>query len=587
MPSKTKVASFFALFSYFDVFRVPINLYYKHHTFNYSKLGITLSFGLLAFLIWNFSQSELILKRSPYVISQTITNPHANPIIFDQSTLLAFSVADDRGINLFDPSVFSIKIMKIHMKLNSNNEFEIISQSNEKIHQCTDSDVIFDPSLLKKLSLKTAFCLENKEFVLEGFWDENELTYLKAELGICNNSTNNETCKSPEEIQSILKSKTSYFNMYVQGLSMDVNNYVNPISRKSENYQQMIDPAFFKKGNYFFRNTEIITTEGWIFSGKSIKSDFSKEKSDFDFSLKTRGNNNILQQFFLYSSHDTQSIDRRYQNLADSLAVLAGVAHFLMFFGSLLINLRNKLSILQTIIDSLYLSPTCQSENVKIFGNFNNEKQRINFGGGISLQNKKETCCPEKKMEKSIWDKILHFFNYKKWYNNMIMKNYKNESQRNFSLKISFWEYISYYLSKPFFPSARQKIIEAAIKTLEKEMDIVKILRKLKEIEKLKLVIFNEDQRVLFQSLSKPMLPIKDKTGTSLKLYYLKKKSSAKMASMIMRYKLANRDKEKWLESYKTVNNAKDSSDINVRLLELVDLYDSFKMIGNSTLTKK
>lgn len=582
MPSKTKVASFLGLFSYFDVFKVPINLYYKHHTFSYSKFGITLSIGLLAFLIWNFSQSELVLKRSPYVISQTITKPHANPIRFDNSTLLAFSVTDDRGTNFFDSSLFSIKIMRIHMKLNSNNEFEIISQSNEKIHQCSDSEAVFDPLLLKKISLKNAFCLENKEFVLEGFWDENELTYLSAELLFCANSTsNNESCKSREQIKSFFNSKTSYFNMYVQGLSVDVNNYMNPMSRKSENYQQMIDPAFIKRGNYFFRNTEIITTEGWVFSGQSIRADFSKEKYDFDFSLQT-GSNNILQQFFLYSSHDIQSIDRRYQNLSDALAILAGLAHFLIFFGSLVTNLRNKLSILQTIIDSLYLSPSCQSENVKIFENFKNEKQEINLGKNIALQSKKEACCPEKKLKENFWEKLLNFFNYKKCYNNLIMKNYKKESQPKFSLRISLWEYISYYLSKPFFPSPRQKIIESAIKTLEKEMDIVKILRKLKEIEKLKLVIFNEDQRVLFQSLSKPMLPIKDKTGTSLKLYNLRKKSSTKMASMIMRYKLANRDKKKWLESYKNVNMAKDSCDLNARLLELVDLYDSFKTFGDS-----
>ena len=469
------------------------------------------------------------------------------------------------------------------MKLNSDNEFEIISQSNEEIHQCTDSDAVFDLSLLKKFSLKNAFCLENKEFVLEGFWDENELTYLKAELEICNNSTSNDICKSQDEINNFFNTKTSYFNMYVQGLSVDVNNYLKPMSRKSENYQQIIDPAFIKKGNYFFRNTEIITNEGWLFSQQSIKSDFSKEKSDFDFSLQT-GANNKLQQFFLYSSHDTQKIERRYQNLSDSLAILAGVAHFLMFFGSLITNLRNKLSILQTIIDSLYLSPTCQSENVKLYGNFKNEKQSINFGGSATLQYKKETCLPEKKLKKkSFWEKLLHIFNYKKCYN-MIMKNDKNEShQQEFSLKISFWEYISYYLSKPFFPSPRQKIIESAIKTLEKEMDIVKILRKLKEIEKLKLVIFNEDQRVLFQSLSKPMLPIKDKAG----LFLRKERSSAKMASMIVRCKLANKNKKKWLESYENVNNAKESSDLNVRLLELLDLYDSFKMIGSSKLYQK
>lgn len=58
---------------------------------------------------------------------------------------------------------------------------------------------------------------------------------------------------------------------------------------------------------------------------------------------------------------------------------------------------------------------------------------------------------------------------------------------------------------------------------LDRDLDIVQILNKIKEIEKIKYTLFNQDQLTLFNYFPKPLLCLDEKYKINFKNSFLKK----------------------------------------------------------------
>ena len=122
----------------------------------------------------------------------------------------------------------------------------------------------------------------------------------------------------------------------------------------------------------------------------------------------------------------------------------------------------------------------------------------------------------------------------------------------------------------------KQKIIEKSDAIFMKEFDVINILKKLHEIEKLKLILLNEDQLILFNSLSKPMIYMEDEPEM-VKKY--EGNSALKMSNYIKNYKDIKR-KTKFDNSYENVLLSCNFNHLNKRLLDLVDQnIENFKKI--------
>lgn len=80
----------------------------------------------------------------------------------------------------------------------------------------------------------------------------------------------------------------------------------------------------------------------------------------------------------------------------------------------------------------------------------------------------------------------------------------KSKNKFNFSLI----EFFRYHLKKIFNRELnhKEKIFYKAKKTFDKEVDLVKILKKIHDIEKLKLILFDENQLTMFNFLTKPTI---------------------------------------------------------------------------------
>ena len=130
-------------------------------------------------------------KESPYVVFQSRQTQHAKKIIFNENFLIAVTVADATNKRYVDDSIFTINA-KYHPDANTT-----ISKT---LLPCTLKDVEFNKSLCTTLGLEGSFCLQNKSFNLEGYWDEDMINYLVFNIFECDNRTSGCKCKPLEAI---------------------------------------------------------------------------------------------------------------------------------------------------------------------------------------------------------------------------------------------------------------------------------------------------------------------------------------------------------------------------------------------------
>ena len=226
--NKKQTMIFFDLISLFDFFKEPILLNYKSKEHTSTILSISLSFLLYVYLLYSFSAADMIQKEKPIIVSQTLTLPHANPVIFDQNKHFSIGLSDSDNINIIDPSIFSITAGYFEYRNDESGTSQLTNATIFPMEVCNESHVSFDPSIFQKLGLKNQLCLPNRRFTLEGNWDESGINLVRIIVKTCDNSTFFNKCKTADEIETFFQ-EDKFFNIFkTLDFSFEVrNNAVN------------------------------------------------------------------------------------------------------------------------------------------------------------------------------------------------------------------------------------------------------------------------------------------------------------------------------------------------------------------------
>lgn len=115
----------------------------------------------------------------------------------------------------------------------------------------------------------------------------------------------------------------------------------------------------------------------------------------------------------------------------------------------------------------------------------------------------------------------------------------------------------------------KEKLFLKGEKIYEEELDIVHILKKIQEIEKMKMVLFNEEQLTLFNLIDKPMIYVdeieQDDNWESCS-------AQLKMSKMIHSSKTFDDEKLKRIfQRFLARQKNNEMNDIDKRLLDLID----------------
>lgn len=111
----------------------------------------------------------------------------------------------------------------------------------------------------------------------------------------------------------------------------------------------------------------------------------------------------------------------------------------------------------------------------------------------------------------------------------------------------------------------KQQLFLKGVQAYEKELDIVQILKKIQEIEKLKMILFNDEQRTLFNFIEKPMIYLDEEHQNN-------EGSQLKMSRVLNSATILDENKiKRILEHFSALQKKGELTNVDQRLMDLVE----------------
>jgi hypothetical protein len=238
---------------------------------------------------------------------------------------------------------------------------------------------------------------------------------------------------------------------------------------------------------------------------------------------------------------------------------------------------------------SLDKSNLNDSKTMQIFLNTTNPLRELSIKKGDSLskddpKSSRNDSDPErmaleklaksgKKIGHGIFD-LRKSSNRKQKHDLTDVKNFKEWAeihQKKQKVTMTIFEFLKLHLVRAFHlkMSPKEKMNNEAQQIFAEEMDVIPILKKLQEVEKLKRILLNDNQLCLFNFLSKPMIYHNMQQNAEMhrlvpnlrRITFSKTKDSSSLMG----------DSQKISKIYLEMKNAENLEDIDGRLMRLLD----------------
>ena len=558
MKESVLMNSFKTIWYSLDLFKTPIYFQFNSKSKIPSNCSFFISVCIIGFLLAFFFQSDLFAKKSPFSSIQTIATNARPRIDFNTEIMgVALSLTDTYNVIQNDDSIYTWKIINYYVNSNG----DIIDEDIKTLGFCNESDFKTHGDAFKNIGLKDAICPTTGNFSVEGYWDEKYTRYVEITINKCNNLTSPIVCKSNDEIFSFFQDK--YMSIYFSDNIIDVNDFENPIKQIYKTKFYLMDSKIAKKYTFNFKKVEFLSDDGLIFANQKKFESFSFGDIDQDFMTD---NLNWVGTMLLYSSSETFVIDRRYQKLQEVIASLGGLANSLLIMGFFITYLEKEFILFKSIINRLYIFPSNEKpkskrepskilsndhlfnvseKHVKMpsMNNYNKTSPKISTSTNISSGRKAQ-------FVKMTSRKITKISETKSKGN--LFKNLGVNQQKD--VAFTFLEFLKIKYRPSWVQLNRKELlVTEALKLYQNEIDILSIIQKINEIDKMKMILFNENQIKLFNLMAKPTITLKGdnpsggknkmflslKTirevndGADLNDYYLKIKQEGQNASEI------------------------------------------------------
>lgn len=154
---------------------------------------------------------------------------------------------------------------------------------------------------------------------------------------------------------------------------------------------------------------------------------------------------------------------------------------------------------------------------------------------------------------------------------------FRQKESKKQRLNISFRDYMKYELSgicKCLKRNHNQKLFHKASKLVLKETDFFNVLKRIQEIDKLKLILLSSEQLQLFNLLSKPMIFEEDLLSDAHKEF-----DGFKMSVMLENTQIGKKENINTILDYYKKIKANKGNDVDNRLMKLID--NSFEQFIN------
>lgn len=451
-----------------DMFGEPISLYLyekkRFSTFYGGFLSLTL---IIALLILTQSKFMNFYVRSNTSISKYEKISTVPPKI-DMNNRFALSMNPLMMNSLTGKRYFDFLIKYSKYEFFENGTWVRTTQDIE-VEQCNTTHFpMLSQEELNNSGINYWICpnFQSQDFFIEGTFSQKIYNYIAIYVAECNNTNGSDSyCANKEEIEEIKKNQSGklYVNLKIINNLINLEDYSNPYTPYIDNVAFLIntDKLFVQKEIYLNELT-ILTDQTRSFNflrddeNSVLEKIFTFNKNIETFSINEKmidKNKTMYTAIFLRSSQLSQVYKRKYDSFQDYLQTVGALFSILYLISKLLVQKLTTNLLNQKVAKSIYYFP---QKNKK-----NKAKNKISEGTILNYSPFKEK-----------------FFKFKQIIINKFKAMCYNDKNLGF----------------------KKSDINKALVT---ELDLIQLLRKMKELNNFKKLFLTKEQQTIFEFASK------------------------------------------------------------------------------------
>jgi hypothetical protein len=500
--------------------------------------------GLILGAIWSMG-NDIVYKRQPQTnFEEKLFRERPTYNLNKTNFPISFCFQDYNQLTYDIPEYFRFEIMTVK----TFNKNSTTVSYNHEYENCTyDHFPNLDKDYLENAGITKYLCLKDQNVPIGGYWDSEFIIYTIFRVRLCNNETDGGTCAPREEIESFINLRPITFAIYFQNSIINPNDFSDPIQNFIFLIYKNIRLSTSKVYDMFIGEQVITTDAGFMLEEIVESSTYYFDSSDYDDSDALAES---LMDINLFVSNRKPVINRKYLKVQTILANVGGLAKALMLLGYCLSFYTSRFKLNKTILNKIIEFDIDKGMDKP------EQSKLMNITTKSKLELMTEVCTIGNTNVQRIQIQRLPD-------ESKIILESMDRRKLNKKFKLSFFSVILKPCCSCFVkPRTRLKysLYNKALKILISYLDISNIVHKFEEFEKLKLILFNEEQLAMFQFIAKDFCSLNELIEQKSEITRLKNltKDKENLVKLILGYK----------EKMKNSNNM---SSIDQKLLALMD----------------
>ena len=515
-----------------DIFGVPFNFRYKTKDKYSTPCGgfLFLLFVVLALTFGIYYLIPFINRKNLSIIYYTMNIPETEVIKLKDSQA-AFAIGlDCENKTAQDPyEIFNLEIKYVLYTKDMDGKYDK-KKTPLVTHLCTYNDFYnnYDTSF-DYLGMKNYLCLDNNDHKIEGIYSNQLFSYYEFSL----------TSKGHTSYaEKYLKVNDCKLQMFYTDITIDLNNYKEPIKPFLNSFFVQLNPTLYIKRNVFFMNQylydddELITVFDDEQKPKQTKTLFSRyEEYSLYLGLDRENNKPLISiedyaKMYLRADTKKTEIKRTYQKLtefyADASSLLIALYDFISVTLSIISNFYAEQAVIRKLflfkeMDNKYFHFSKKSEKIQELVSLTNEVINIDLPESTRkrLMRSKSFLYTRNNYKNSRNFSIISMKNTetidKEDQENKIRDEIKNNLLKQKTIKFSFniFEVIISLLF-PYCLRGNLKlkidVSEKANNLLNQKLNVILYVRNMILLDILNHTIIDDKKRDILNFLSRPII---------------------------------------------------------------------------------
>ena len=515
-----------------DIFGVPFNFRYKTKDKYSTPCGgfLFLLFVILALTFGIYYLIPFINRKNLSIIYYTMNIPETEVIKLKDSQA-AFAIGlDCENKTAQDPyEIFNLEIKYVLYTKDMDGKYDK-KKTPLATHLCTYNDFYnnYDTSF-DYLGMKNYLCLDNNDHKIEGIYSNQLFSYYEFSL----------TSKGHTSYaEKYLKVNDCKLQMFYTDITIDLNNYKEPIKPFLNSFFVQLNPTLYIKRNVFFMNQylydddELITVFDDEQKPKQTKTLFSRyEEYSLYLGLDRENNKPLISiedyaKMYLRADTKKTEIKRTYQKLtefyADASSLLIALYDFISVTLSIISNFYAEQAVIRKLflfkeMDNKYFHFSKKSEKIQELVSLTNEVINIDLPESTRkrLMRSKSFLYTRNNYKNSRNFSIISMKNMetidKEDQENKIRDEIKNNLLKQKTIKFSF--NILEVIISLLFPyclrgnlKLKIDVSEKANNLLNQKLNVILYVRNMILLDILNHTIIDDKKRDILNFLSRPII---------------------------------------------------------------------------------